>query len=316
MTHRIYLKPGEKVEVDLTDAERRNLLEDLTCLDPELETALRNTSSGQPVKMTLDDLDQLSGWVAAEANHTKNKKLERTLDRIFDKIGRLLGTYTENEPPKSLKIENATKAKVRKAAVAKKTRQVTLLYQFKITLSDTKPPIWRRIQVEDCTLDKLHEHIQTAMGWTNSHLHQFNFDELRYADPRLMEDDFEEMGFEDSTETKLSDLIPEGCKPFGFEYEYDFGDSWHHKIAFEGCPTPEKGVKYPVCLEGERACPPEDVGGVGGYYEFLEALADPNHEEHNTFVQWIGGSFNAKAFDPKKATIRMTNGLPDWRTME
>src|SRR6266567_819465 len=139
MTHRIYLKPGEKIEDNLTVAERRNLLEDLMCLDPELEG---------------------------------------TLDRIIGKIDRLLGTYTENEPPESLKLENTTKARARKATVAKRPRPVALLYQFKITLSDTKPPIWRRIQVEDCTLDKLHEHIQTAMGWTNSHLHHFKFDEL------------------------------------------------------------------------------------------------------------------------------------------
>jgi Plasmid pRiA4b ORF-3-like protein len=315
MTHLIYLEPGEKVDLDLTESER-SALEDLPCLDSDLEVTVRNTPSGEPVKMTLDDLDQLSGWVAAEANHTKNKRLERTLDRILGKIDRLLGAYTENEPPKILKIEDAKEAKPRETAVAKKPRPVALLYQFKIILSDTKPPIWRRIQVEDCTLDKLHEHIQTAMGWTNSHLHQFKIDKLRYADPMLMEDDFEEMGFEDSTETKLSDLIPEGCKPFSFEYEYDFGDSWHHKIAFEGGPTPEKGVKYPICLEGERACPPEDVGGVGGYSEFLQALADPKHEEHENFLRWSGGSFNAKAFDPKKVTKRMANGLPDWRTME
>jgi Plasmid pRiA4b ORF-3-like protein len=315
MTHRIYLKPGEKVDLDLTDAER-NALEDLTCLDTDLEVTVRKTPSGEPVKMTLDDLDQLSGWVAAEANHTKNKKLERTLDRIFDKIDRLLGTYTENEPPKSLKIENAKKAKPRKTALAKKPRPFALLFQFKITLSDTKPPIWRRIQVEDCTLDKLHEYIQTAMGWTNSHLHQFKIGDQIYGDPELLDDDVDRIDFEDSTRIRLSDLIPQGCKPFSFEYEYDFGDSWDHKIAFEGCPTPEKGVKYPICLEGERACPPEDVGGVGGYYDFLEAMADRDHEEHDTFVQWIGGSFNAKTFDPKKATKRMANGLPNWRTME
>jgi hypothetical protein len=190
------------------------------------------------------------------------------------------------------------------------------VYQFKITLSDTKPPIWRRIQVENCTLDKLHEHIQTAMGWTNSHLHQFKIGDQIYGDPELLDDDVDRIEFEDSTRIRLSDLIPEGCKPFSFDYEYDFGDSWEHRIAFEGCPTPEKGVKYPICLEGERACPPEDVGGVGGYYEFLEALADPKHEEHENFLRWSGGKFDADAFDLKKATKRMTKGLPDWRTME
>ncbi len=190
-----------------------------------------------------------------------------------------------------------------------------LLYQFKITLLDTKPPIWRRIQVENCTLDKLHEFVQTAMGWTNSHLHQFKIDEALYADPMLMEEDFKARGFEDSTETMLSAVIPKGCKPFAFEYEYDFGDSWHHRIAFEGFPNPEKGVKYPLCLEGERACPPEDVGGVRGYYEFLRAIADPKHDEHETFLKWVGGPFDSEKFSATAATKRMRQGLPNWREM-
>jgi hypothetical protein len=107
------------------------------------------------------------------------------------------------------------------------------VYQFKITLKGIKPPIWRRIQTKDCTLDQLHEHIQTAMGWTNSHLHQFEIEGEPYGDPTLMEDDFEEM--EDSTATKLGDIVPEGTRRFRFMYEYDFGDSWEHEILFEGC---------------------------------------------------------------------------------
>ena len=110
------------------------------------------------------------------------------------------------------------------------------LYQFKITLKDSKPPIWRRIQVADCTLDKLHEHIQTAMGWTNSHLHKFEIGEKRYADPVLMEEDMEEFGCLDSTRTKISKILPKTGKRFSFSYEYDFGDGWEHEILFEGCP--------------------------------------------------------------------------------
>ena len=197
----------------------------------------------------------------------------------------------------------------------KKAKSIDLLYQFKITLMDTKPPIWRRIQVKDCTLDKLHEFIQTAMGWTNSHLHQFKIDEALFGDPMLMEEDFEARGFEDSTETMLSAVIPKRCNPFAFEYEYDFGDSWNHKIAFEGFPNPEKGVKYPVCLEGERACPPEDVGGVSGYDEFLQAIANPKHEEHEACLKWAGGAFDSEKFSATAATKRMRQGLPNWREM-
>lgn len=199
---------------------------------------------------------------------------------------------------------------------ARNVKHRNLIYQFKITLLDSKPQIWRRIQLKDCTLDKLHEFIQTAMGWTNSHLHQFTIDEALFGDPMLMEeDDFEAMGFEDSTETLLSELIPKGRKPFAFSYEYDFGDSWNHKIAFEGFPNPEKGVKYPVCLEGARACPPEDVGGVSGYDEFLRAISDPMHEEHEAFLKWAGRAFDPEIFSATAATKRMRQGMPNWREM-
>src|SRR5438874_2639787 len=107
------------------------------------------------------------------------------------------------------------------------------VYQFKITLQDSHPPIWRRIEVQDCTLDKLHEHIQTAMGWTNSHLHHFRINDQLYGDPMLMQENFEEMQYKDSTTTKISDIVPKTGKRFRFQYEYDFGDSWYHEVLFE-----------------------------------------------------------------------------------
>ena len=82
-----------------------------------------------------------------------------------------------------------------------------------------------------------------------------------------------------------------------FVYEYDFGDSWEHQIVVEKVLVPEAGVRYPVCLAGKRACPPEDVGGIWGYAEFLEAMRDPEHTEHETMLAWIGGAFDAQAFD-------------------
>jgi hypothetical protein len=189
------------------------------------------------------------------------------------------------------------------------------VYQFRITLLDTQPAIWRRIQVKDCTLDKLHEHIQTAMGWTNSHLHHFWVGEQLYGDPLLVQENFEDMEYEDSTSTKLSAILPRSGRRFAFEYEYDFGDGWRHEVLFEGCLRAERGKRYPVCIEGARACPPEDVGGTWGYQEFVEAMADPGHERHEEFRDWIGGSFDLEAFDPAAATREMRRGLPDWRRM-
>ncbi len=189
------------------------------------------------------------------------------------------------------------------------------LYQFRITLKGVTPPIWRRTQTRDCTLDKLHERIQTSMGWTNSHLHQFKINGVLYGDPQLLlqgwEDDPEII---DSLDTRISQIIPEDGSRFTFNYEYDFGDSWDHEVLFEGCLRAQKGARYPVCLEGERACPPEDVGGVWRYEEYLEAMADPEHEEHDSFMEW-SGPFDAEVFSAEKATRAMRRGLPNWRDM-
>jgi hypothetical protein len=191
----------------------------------------------------------------------------------------------------------------------------TEIYQFRITLLDAPRPIWRRIRVRDGSLDNLHEYIQTAMGWTNSHLHHFRIGGVPYGDPLLMGENFGEFEYRDSTTTLLSQLMPRDGKPLRFEYEYDFGDSWQHEVLFEGRSPPEERELYPRCLEGEGACPPEDVGGVWGYADFLEAIADPDHEEHDDLLRWAGGRFDPDAFSPAAATRRMKQGLPDWRSM-
>lgn len=187
------------------------------------------------------------------------------------------------------------------------------LFQFKITLKGIAPPIWRRIQVKECTLDKLHEHIQTAMGWTNSHLHQFKIGGVIHGDPQLLYE-----GWEDETPpvnwllTKLSKIVPKDGKRFRFDYEYDFGDGWEHEILFEGFLPAEKGVRYPLCVEGERACPPEDVGGTYGYPDYVKAMANPKHKQHKEFMEW-SGPFDPEKFDTQAASKEMRKGLPDWR---
>jgi Plasmid pRiA4b ORF-3-like protein len=191
------------------------------------------------------------------------------------------------------------------------------LYQFKITLRHIRPIIWRRIQVKNCSLDRLHEHIQTAMGWTNSHLHHFQIAGTYYGDPMLMEESFDEMNYQDSTTAKIKDVLPRGGKRFVFEYEYDFGDSWSHEVLFEGCLRAEAGGRYPLCVEGERACPPEDIGGASGFQEFLEDLTDPKSEEERAdLIDWVGGVFDPGAFDAAKTTMRMRRGLPNWRLFD
>ncbi len=166
-------------------------------------------------------------------------------------------------------------------------------YQLKITLNHSKPPIWRRVQVPgDFTLDRLHEVIQVVMGWGNYHLHQFLIGNVYYGEPHP--DYITEM--KDEKKVRLSELVSEGDQ---FVYEYDFGDSWEHKVQVEKILPRERGVRYryPKLLKGKRACPPEDVGGIWGYEEFLEAIRDPDHPEHEDMLDWIGGEFDPEKFD-------------------
>jgi Plasmid pRiA4b ORF-3-like protein len=225
---------------------------------------------------------------------------------LYYLIRRELGIKTEWVWAKADDVHTAKPAKA---------IQPTEVYQIKITLKASSPPIWRRIQVGDCTLDKLHEHIQTSMGWTNSHLNHFVLEETLYGDPLLLQGNFYDMQYRDSTKTTLSDILPKDGRRFAFEYEYDLGDSWMHEILFEGRLTADPAVKYPICLEGERACPPEDVGGVWGYADFLKAISDPEAEDHEDLLRWAGGKFDPEAFNPQTSSKRMKKGLPDWRRM-
>lgn len=165
-------------------------------------------------------------------------------------------------------------------------------YLLKIHLLDIEPKIWRRFVVPaSITLDRLHDVLQIIMGWTDSHLHEFTIGNKRYTEYPEYKDDGLECG-----RYRLVDLIKQ--KGRTFRYLYDFGDSWEHELVIEDSRyfDPELGTEL-TCLEGERACPPEDVGGVHGYFEFYNALKDPNHEEHQSYMEWSGGNFDSESFD-------------------
>jgi hypothetical protein len=170
------------------------------------------------------------------------------------------------------------------------------VYQFKVTLLGVKPPVWRRVQVPDGTLDDLHSVIQVAMGWHNSHMHQFIIDGDYYGAVTVGE-----LDVEDEEAVRLSRLLA-GKKTYRFGYEYDFGDSWEHEVVFEKAVEREPKVKYPYCVDGARACPPEDCGGVWGYADFLEAMADPKHPSHRDMKEWYGVKF-----DPEKFSAEAVN---------
>jgi hypothetical protein len=178
---------------------------------------------------------------------------------------------------------------------AQKSTTGTSIYQLKISLLDIKPPIWRRFHVpSDMSLAKLHRVIQDVMGWEDGHLHQFKVGKTYYG--VTYPDDFDGMPkTRDERKASLEMLV---SKPKGkFVYEYDFGDSWQHEIVLEKILPPEPGVRYPVCLEGKRACPPEDCGGAWGYGDLLDVLQDPQHPDHEDMREWLGGEFDPEHFD-------------------
>jgi len=207
-----------------------------------------------------------------------------------------------------------------------------------VTLNGSKPPIWRKLVVpSDLVLGELHEVIQIAMGWTNSHLHQFRLrDKSLKPGPQEMarlfqkgawDDEFlgrmrgervfvakvtswgdpSELEGEDEDAFTLGEVCPKVKSKL--IYEYDFGDGWEHIIEVQKIVEPELGVEYPVCLGGKKACPPEDCGGIYGYYHMLDVVADPDHEEHDDLVEWLGNDFDHDAFDLEEVNAI----LAEWR---
>ncbi|WP_419995027.1 plasmid pRiA4b ORF-3 family protein [Streptomyces boninensis] len=171
------------------------------------------------------------------------------------------------------------------------------ILQIKVTLADIRPPIWRRLQVPAyLTLDRLHLVIQIAMGWENYHMHVFETPAGDYGRRDS------ELGHRDERKVPLSAVAPAAGDRIS--YTYDFGDDWGHRIEVEKVLPKEPGTAYPRCLTGRRACPPEDCGGPWGYANFLEAITDPGHEEHDELLEWVGG-----AFDPTQFNIEDINKL-------
>jgi len=175
------------------------------------------------------------------------------------------------------------------------TVKTSNIYQFKITLKKIKPKIWRRIQVPaDYDFEDLHLAIQKAMGWGNYHLHQFEMWSPRFGcKVTIGTSECDEL----ETKAKVAKyFLSTSDKAL---YEYDFGDGWEHDITLEKILPAVAGSKYPQCIAGERACPPEDCGGVFGYENLLEIISDPKHDEYEDHMDWLVGKFNPEDFDPK-----------------
>jgi len=185
------------------------------------------------------------------------------------------------------------------------------IYQLKITLKNTKPAIWRRVQTNaDISLNELHYLVQVVMGWGNSHLHQFNCAGQYYGDERLWQESFDDFDMRDSLTTKVEKVLKK--EKDKILYEYDMGDSWNHNILLEKITTVDIPLMHPICVKGAMRCPPEDCGGVWGYAELVETMKDPNSEEYEEMSEWLGvDEFDPAEFDLEWVNKRLKNFSTD-----
>jgi hypothetical protein len=166
---------------------------------------------------------------------------------------------------------------------------------LRVELLGVEPLVWRRVRVPaKFTLRQLHGVIQVAMSWQDCHLHEYRVGVFRIGLTDRPELDVPE-GMEDETEWSVADVVKTGVGEF--DYVYDFGDRWVHRVVLEPASRSRSEGASPLCLAGENACPPEDVGGYPGYAEFRAALADASHPQHDTYVSWVGGVWDPKGFD-------------------
>lgn len=202
---------------------------------------------------------------------------------------------------------------MKKNTRAKSVRTPVSVFQFKITLNESDPNVWRRIVVpKEYSFFDLHVAIQDAMGWTDSHLHGFYIGEKKNRKQRTMigfpnpEDDWAREDTIDERYENIADYF--GITIKQCIYTYDFGDSWNHIILFEKELPANPGIKYPQCIAGQNACPPDDCGGVWGYSELQSAIRNPKHSRHTELLEWLGldsaSEFDPAAFDPSEVQFQ------------
>lgn len=178
------------------------------------------------------------------------------------------------------------------------------ILQLRIALSDIEPPIWRRVRVAaDLPLRRLHDVIQAVFGWRDYHLHQFEVGDKVYGQTEIEALVAADRQMFSDKNIRLDALVARGVQRF--VYRYDFGDDWEHLVTIEEMMDPEPRTEYPVLVNGARAAPPEDCGGVPGFLNFLEAMRDEDHEDHDDLLDWYGKPFDPDDLKPAAVEVRL-----------
>jgi Plasmid pRiA4b ORF-3-like protein len=262
------LPTGEQLELNLTKGQHQTIL-----TYAELPVHLSERLATQ---FTLDELDELLDHLEQSVYRAKGNEKQKVL-RIVGKVSKLLGSTIDPDEIPKIQLPKIADT----------------VFQIKMTLIGIDPPIWRRIQTKDCTLKELHALIQVTMGWEFEHLYRFKIGGLDFANLEMMRDD----EAKDSRDTNLSEVLPARNRRPRFYYEYDFGDEWIHQLIVEERFRPNETVQYPICVAGQRACPPEDCGGPWSYPGFVEAISNPDHRSHEELLEWAGDRFDPEIFD-------------------
>ena len=279
------------VEVALTSAQRVAASE----LMPGFSDRFCPETKGKKrVRLDPEHWNILANLASAEIKREHGRRITR-LRNLRDAI---VGGLSEDGS-----LPSATSTSKSEKKTGDKNTTENKIFRLRIELTASDPLIWREIEIPDCSFAQLHLAIQTAMGWDNSHLHEFIIGQKRYSIPDPF-GDFGEAAI-DSTTVRLSDVIRRKGKKF--RYVYDFGDDWQHAIQVQSIGKADSLVSYPRCVAGERNCPPEDCGGIWGFHELLEIVSDPKHPEYEERIEWCG-HFDPQELDLSCTTERMQAG--------
>ncbi len=244
-----------------------------------------------PATLQLGEMGGMIGSTLMMCN--RNEEADEAFPLPLDKIAESMSLAIEELSGQLQQVGTPASSGVASGSV----------YQLKISLKYAKPAIWRRLLVSsNIELEALHGVIQATFDWTDSHLYQF-VDGRTFYQPEAEDDEFPSMKMVDTAGVHLSDLLR--TKKDKIVYEYDFGDSWEHEVLLEKVLPADPNQALPLCVSGKRACPPDDCGGISGYYQMLETLADPDSEEAEELLEWLDGPIDPEAFDLDKVNTRL-----------